>query len=376
MDGARILGRRFTRREFLIGSGLTLGAAAVSLANTQCDPAILRRVEQAKTAGPPRHRVWVWQFSSDGRAEQIAANLGANKLAVVMKTHDGTDWMSKYDRSAGSISGPAAVANAASLFERNGVQFHAWCVVRGFDPMREAYMAAQVLYAGARSLTIDLEGGAGFWAGSVDDARRFGDELRRLSPFGRVDISIDPRPWRIDLVPMEQFVYYTDGIWPQLYWDTFNTPGNHSGYNATGYTVPSDGCTPEFLLEATADLLKKYDRPVIPVGQGAAIDTGTWPRFTYKAWELGMHEVSVWRFGVTPYETLVYLGDNPPGSQPRRPPPTPTPRATNTPQPTATKTPAMPSATRTARPTRTPTMTPTSAPATNTPPPTTNTPVG
>ena len=34
------------------------------------------------------------------------------------------------------------------------------------------------------------------------DAEYFGNRLRTFSPYGRVDISIDARPWRINLVPM------------------------------------------------------------------------------------------------------------------------------------------------------------------------------
>src|SRR5574338_1548108 len=120
------------------------------------------------------------------------------------------------------------------MFESRGVPFHAWCVVKGIDPVAEAQMAADVLAAGARSLTLDLEGGAGFWLGSAADAARYGAELRARTPYGRVDISIDPRPWRINLVPMPQFVDMCDGISPQCYWDTFNSSWNISCETAAG----------------------------------------------------------------------------------------------------------------------------------------------
>jgi hypothetical protein len=346
------------RRQFLIGAGVTAGAAALTLANTQCDPAIIRRIQQDKTATPPRHRAWVWQFSTDGTPEQIIPKLAANHLSVIMKTHDGIEWMSTYDRSPAAISGPDQVARIAAQFERGGVEFHAWSVIKGIDPAREAQMAADVLAAGARSLTLDLEGSSGFWVGSPDDALAFGDELRRRTPFGRVDVSIDSRPWRIDLVPMSEFVAFIDGIWPQLYWDTFDTPGNIDGYAASGYPPGAAGMTPEFLIDTTAKVLAGYKRDVLPVGQGAASDPATWPRFAHAAWAQGMPLISMWRYGVTRLETLTYLGANPPGKEPKAPPATKTPTGTKTPRPTRTPT---PTATRTPRPTRTPSVTPTGA---------------
>jgi hypothetical protein len=350
-----ILNQRLDRRRFLAAAGISLGAGAVALANTQCDPALIRRIQQQKTALPPQHRVWVWQFSADGRPDQIASALAGLHCAVVMKTHDGLEWMSTYDHAPGAISGPGQVQKIASIFERAGVPFHAWSVVKGIDPAAEAQMAYEVLSAGARSLTLDLEGSSGFWLGSRDDALRFGDELRGRTPFGRVDISIDPRPWRINLVPMSEFVAYTDAIQPQLYWDTFDSPDNLSGYEAAGYPAPQ-GMSPEFLLDATAAVLAPYNRPILPVGQGAAGDPATWPRFAHRAWALKMEAISVWRYGVTPAATLQYVGANPPGREPKAPPPTPTP----TPDRTNTRTPTRtPTRTRTPSPTRTSTGTPT-----------------
>ena len=354
-----ILQRTITRRKFLIGSAVTAGAAALTL-GAQCDPAMMRRIQQSKSALPPHHRAWVWQFSTDGSAATIADRLSGTGMGVLVKTHDGLDWMSTFDRSRDAIGGPAQVERAAGIFERKGVPFHAWSVVKGADVMVEAKMVADVLSAGARSLTLDLEGGSGFWHGSRDDALRFGDELRRLTPFGRVDISIDPRPWRINLAPMDEFVACTDAIWPQLYWDTFNSQGNADGYVNSGFPPGANGITPEFLLDTTSRLLEKYDREVIPVGQGAATDPNTWPRFAARAFQLGMGALSVWRYGVTPAVTMQYLADNPAGFAPKPP-------KTATPQTTSTKT---PKPTRTPTPSQTPTKTATKTPMTKTPTPT------
>jgi hypothetical protein len=274
--------------------------------------------------------------------------------------------MSRYDHSRDAISGPAQIEHIAGIFEGEGVPFHAWSVVKGIDPSREAQMVADVLSAGARSLVLDLEAGSGFRAGSADDALRFGDELRRLTPYGRVDISIDPRPWRMHLAPQNEFVTFTDGIWPQLYWDTFNSSGNYDGYTRAGFPVGPGGMTPEFLLDTTWSLLAVYDREIIPVGQGSSPDTNTWARFASRAFQLGMGSVSIWRYGVTPAATVDYLIDNPAGYAPQPPrSPTPAKSATRTPRPTRTAKPTQSptvTSTRTPRPTRTPTPTPPASP--------------
>jgi hypothetical protein len=361
MRSDSILERALTRRRFIAASAVTAGAAAISLGIGPCDPRLIRKAQQDKEAQAPLHTIWTWQFSADGTLAAIASALKDTGLGVVVKTHDGIEWMSKYDTAPDAITGVDRVRNVARYFEDRGIPFHAWAVPKGVDPPREAQMAADVLAAGPRSLVLDLEGSSGFWVGTPDDAQRYGDELRRLSPYGRVDISIDPRPWRINMVPMTQFVAMSDGIWPQLYWDTFDTPGNVEGYTSAGYPPPGGGITPEFLLEATQKVLKPYEREVIPVGQGAAADPVTWARFAHHAWDLGMPMISDWRFGVTAEATLKYLSDNPPGPEPKAPPPTPTPSPNKTPSATPTKT---PKATKT--PTRTPSASSTPMPATAT----------
>jgi len=308
---AQILQRPLSRRRFIAASGVTLAGAALALANTQCDPAIIRRVRQADLNNHPHHRAYVWEFQRDGTAADIAATLAANGMAAMVKTHDGLDWMAKYDLVPGAINGPQQVSVLARVFEDAGVPFHAWAVVKGIDPVAEAQMAADVLAAGARSLTLDVEPFDGFWEGTTDDALRFGEELRQRQDTARVDISIDPRPWMMLHIPMQEFVQFTDGIQPQLYWDLFATDDNANAYAFMGYPPGPDGITPEFLVRTTHQILAGYDRWVVPIGDGSAVDPGTWPRFVQDARGLQMPEVAVWRYGVTPSETLAYLGAHP-----------------------------------------------------------------
>jgi hypothetical protein len=301
-----MLDRAFSRRQFLIGAGVAAGA--LSLANTQCDPAIVRRLHQADANASSRNAVWVWQFSVDGPASVMAEELAARNLAVVVKTHDGLEWMAKYDPVPGAIAGPDSIRTLAAVFEAQGVPFHAWCVVTGGDPAREAAMAADVLDAGARSLTIDLEDDPPFWRGNSAGALRYGHELRDRNPYARIDISIDPRPWRLLHLPLREFVKFTDGIRPQIYWDLFNTQDNINAYTYMGYPPDSDGITPAFLLETTQRMLNHYDRWIVPIAVSSPLRPDTWPRFQRAAWELGMREVNAWRYGITSAAVLGDLG--------------------------------------------------------------------
>jgi hypothetical protein len=288
-----------------------MAAAGAFALGAQCHPAVERRVRQADSRLVARHGVWIWQFSVDGDAAGIIETLAAYGLSAIVKTHDGAEWMATYDHVDGAIAGPEDVATMAAIFEDSGVPFHAWAVVKGADPAREAEMAAQVLQSGARTLTLDLEPGEDFWVGAQADAYRFGEELRAREPYARVDVSIDPRPWKMLEVPLGEFADFTDGIRPQMYWDLFNDSDHVRAYDYFGF--PSEGAiTPEFLVDATYDLLRPFDRWIMPIGFGAPDYADAFDRFAARCRERGMPEISVWRYGLTTNAVFESLAAAPP----------------------------------------------------------------
>ena len=220
-------------------------------------------------------------------------------MGIILKTHKGTDWMAVDDDSPDAVTGPQQVAVLAQYFEQQGVPFHAYAVVTGVDPKREAAMAAEVLAAGARSIFLDLEPWHGYWQGTAEDARLFGRELRRLQPKGVVVTTVEPRPWALERLPMAEFAAFSDALAPLIYWETFSSAQNLEAFAASGFP-PADGVmTPEFLLDVAIELLGPYNLPLQPVGQGASPDMDAWARFLDYAAGLGMPDVSVWRHGVT-----------------------------------------------------------------------------
>jgi hypothetical protein len=248
-------------------------------------------------AGDLRHLSWVWHFPVDGSKEAIAQKLASSGMGVIVKTHDGTDWMSRYDHSADAVSGPGQVRRLADFFEARGVPFFTYAVLHGVDPITEAHMAAQVLNSGARGIFLDLEPWSGYWRGTAQNALIFGQELRRLAPGGIVITTVEPRPWVLPNIPVAEFATFSDAFATMAYWESFKSNGPH--FAAAGYPPGPQGITPEFLIDVGSALLDRYNLPILPIGQGASQDLDAWSRFIAYGAERGMPVVSTWRHGVT-----------------------------------------------------------------------------
>ncbi len=310
--------RGISRRAFMAGAA-SVGAGALLLKGGGRPAPVFASSDSLK------HLVWVWEFSSDAEPNFIGSTLRDYQLGMVMKTHDGIEWMSKYDKSPYAVSGAPQTQVLANYYENAGVPFHAWCVPKGVDPVQEARMASDVINAGARSLFLDLEPHSGFWVGTPQDAIAYGNELRRLQPNAWIVTSVDPRPWIVERVPIREFASFSSMLSPQLYWRTFNTSANTEKYAAAGMPAPPAGVTPEFLLDTSYAVLSQYGLGMAPVGQGAA-DTGEWQRFISHTYDLGSMLVLVWRYGVASKDLFNLLLAMPP-KQPPPPPPPPAPAA-------------------------------------------------
>jgi LysM repeat protein len=312
--------RTFTRREMLTGaSGVVAagvlfgpGAAGGAVSNALGGIAGRERRPPATASSEPHHIAWVWQFQRDGDPGFIRDTLAANGLGVAVKTHDGPDWMSRYDKSANAISGPARVEAVASFFENSGVPFHAWSVVTGEDPEREAAIASDVLNAGARSLFLDLEPHAGFWKGTSEDAWRFGEALRALQPSAWLSTSVDARPWTIDDIPLGEFATFTDELSPQTYWKIFSSLEHIGRYFASGHVVGAAGITADLVVSAAARRLSAFGLPIHPIGDGTAAAAAGWAEFVDSSFSASAATVSVWRFGIAEPGIWQLLKETPP----------------------------------------------------------------
>lgn len=309
-----------TRRQLLSGLGgaaaagalIVPGSAVGGMANALGGAGAAGRRQPAFASSEPHHLAWVWQFRHDGDPAFIRDTLAANGLGIAVKTHDGADWMSRYDPTPNAISGPARVEAFANFFENSGVPFHAWAVVTGTDAAREASMASDVLNAGARSLFLDLEPHKGFWVGTPETAARYGEALRQLQPSARLSTSLDARPWTIDRIPLTEFATFTDEISPQAYWHTFSSAENVLRYLASGDAVGPAGVTPGFVISAAVRRLGAYGLPIHPIGDGTVGATSGWGEFIDSSYGAHAESVSVWRFGVAEPGIWQLLKEMPP----------------------------------------------------------------
>ncbi len=304
-----------SRRGFLAALMSTIAAAADPVGLSW--PRAPRAAAAPATASPAslsqlRHVAWVWNFSADGTPEAMRSVLAAHNLGVAVKTHDGVEWMAKYDKSPHAIGGPPQVEGLVRYFEDAGVPFHTWSLVKGRDPVQEARMAAAVLDAGARTMMLDLEPHAGFWEGTPEAALAFGAEFRRLQPHAWLAVSYDPRPWVVTRVPLKEFASFSNELAPQLYWESFGTQPNLVRFAAEGSSPGDGGVTPQFLLDLTLASVRSFNLPVQPIGQGAAATVAQWQAFLDHSFSKGIEAVSVWRYGVTDRQILQLLKEHAP----------------------------------------------------------------
>ena len=260
-------------------------------------------------------------------------------MAVMLKTHDGGEFMRRWSDAPPAIGAPEEVRPQAAFFEELGVPFHAWCVVEGLDPIREARICSDVLANGARSLTLDLEPkeGKNYWQAGTEEARAFGNELRRLQPQAHIIVAPDPRPWQLEAVPMAQFAAFSNEIAPQTYWNTFHTEGNRDMFASRGRFVDRADMTPEWWLDQNVRDLGQYNLPIRPIGQGAA-PADEWRRFIGHARQLNMPAIGLWRHGIaTPGVFDAFRDTRPPepAPVPVAPPPPPPPPPPPAPAPEA-----------------------------------------
>ncbi len=210
------------------------------------------------------------------------------------------------------MSGPYRIAELAEFFEAGGVPFHAWAVVQGVDPVREALMASEVLKAGARTISLDLESYRGFWVGTPAKARQFGDVLREAQPDKGVLTTIDARPWEVDRIPLKEFAAFSNAIAPQVYWSDFGTASNITKYWIAGDIPGSEGVTARFALDASARKVQAFGLPIHPIGPGLVSDRAAWTQFIERSFVHEARTISTWRYGTTTPAVFAMLRDNPP----------------------------------------------------------------
>ena len=135
---------------------------------------------------------------------------------------------------------------------------------------------------------------------------------RWRAPGASIITSIDPRPWTLDAIPLEEFAHFSDALAPQVYWKAFSTQSNVDKYRRSGEDPGAEGITPTFALDVTMRKLARFNLPVIPVGDGTSSNVEAWRAFIDRSYEHDADAVSVWRYGVAAPQLWEILRDTPP----------------------------------------------------------------
>ena len=231
----------------------------------------------------------IWQFDMDYPGAEPNDSLLPIQT-VYVKTHDGTDWMSTYDKSPAAISGPDSVQHLVDVYNAQGIQMAAWFVPFGTDIQAQLTMAEQVIDAGVSALYVDVEPFYGFCDSDCGFlAENFWWSLRAARPAARLGVIYDPRTWYWESSATAKWLRVADVAQPMCYWESFA--------GTTPWGDPA-GC----VQQARFDLNKLAPGRAldyVPMLQGDS----TAQRFTEAldgASISGASHVSVWRRGVVP----------------------------------------------------------------------------
>ena len=209
-------------------------------------------------------KVAVWHWKGDVLAEntidevaQTIKRMAPHVTEVFVKTSDytprtGARWQGYWDsKRALAIDGPSSIDQWVQILGRYGLNFHAWCVVRGLDVAAETdLIVAACQRPGVRSMILDVEPYEGFWSAGRDGIRPYMLRVRRQIPGSfHIGMSVDPRAHHFASIYPQEWFPYINSVHPQVYWVTFRR-------------TPSDA------LQEAFNVWGNYGRPIIPVLQG------------------------------------------------------------------------------------------------------------
>ncbi len=231
-------------------------------------------------ATPYDGKVAVWHWKGDSLAENTIEDAvrtlktwAPNATQLWVKTSDGVDWMARFDtKKTLAIDGPAAIRRWVQVLQANGMEFHAWCVVKGKDITNEANRVIEACTVpGVKSMVLDIEPYAGFWQAGKDPIRPFMTRIRRgVGGAFHIAMSMDPRTQHYNSIFPNEWRPFINSVHPQVYWDTFQRPVKEvmdEAYKVWGnYGLPiipalSGYADPDEMEEARSYLISKYKAP-------------------------------------------------------------------------------------------------------------------
>jgi hypothetical protein len=206
-------------------------------------------------------KVGLWHAEGDAVGEATIQELGQTVRrfapvadAVYVKTSEGARWQGADDRKAAmAINGPQDISSWVSALASEGLEFHAWCEVRGADipgEMNRIIEACRV--PGVRSMIVGVEPYPGVWLGTREKVLQLMSGVRAaLGQSFHIGLRIDPRRKYYDTVFPDAWRPYVNSLHPLLYWELMARD-------------PADVLTETYVVWGS------YGLPIYPVMQGWA----------------------------------------------------------------------------------------------------------
>jgi murein DD-endopeptidase MepM/ murein hydrolase activator NlpD len=185
-------------------------------------------------ATPYDGKIGIWQWKGDVIAEdsvegivRTIKNWAPVITQVWVKTTDGTNWQGEFDTDRNlAIDNVASVDKWVRILEANGMEFHAWAVVKGEDVIGEADRVIEVCNRpGVRSMVLDVEPFSGFWTAGPDPIRPLMTRIRRgVGGRFHIAMAVDPRPQHKAAIYPDEWRPFINSVHLQVYWNTFQRP--------------------------------------------------------------------------------------------------------------------------------------------------------
>ncbi len=233
-------------------------------------------------------KVAIWHWKGAAVPENTAVELldtikrnAPNVNQIWVKITNGVNWMGNYDSSDMAINGAASIDQWVAACQAADMEFHAWTVPLGLNVEAEAAIIVEACKRpGVQSLILDIEPYDDYWQGGASAVRPFMLALRRgLGTRFHIGLSVDPRPQHYHTIFPQEWSPFVDSVHPQSYWDIFRK-------------------TPEETLASVWRVWGGFDKPVIPVLEGAATAQEQTEAHTLATQVHGAKGVSWWRHGV------------------------------------------------------------------------------
>lgn len=213
--------------------------------------------------------------------------------SVYVKTHDGDDYMARWDSHPSAVGGPDEIRELIANYGAQGIDVYAWFVPVGLNIERQLHLALEVIDSGVKGFYADLEPFEGFCNQDCWYlAEHFWKPLREQRPNAQLGVIYDPRTWWLEPSATAAWLSVADVALPMCYWES---------YAGQGIFGDPAGCVNQGYVDLST-LAPGRSLEYVPMLQGdssperfvAAMDAAV---------GLGSTRVSVWRRGVVSAET-------------------------------------------------------------------------